>query len=124
MRLGLHPLSEANLIEGVLFCVKRIVMDEQQYRIWWELHRRVSKGETLSDEDNQIYLAGRSELEAEEWASLPRIAEAVRPLQERLRELRERNQNLVQQEATLGRRATELEVRYLALTGEPLGIDF
>ena len=98
-------------------------MDEQQHEIWWELHRRVSKGETLSDEDNQIYQAGRAELEAEEWASLPKASEAVRPLQERLRELIARNQNLVRQEATLRQRATELEQRYLALTGEPLGIE-
>ena len=99
-------------------------MDEQRHRIWWELHRRVSKGETLSGEDNQVYLAGRCELEAEEWASLPNVAEAVRPLQERLRELHARNQNLVQQEAALWLRATELKERYLALTGEPLGIEF
>jgi hypothetical protein len=98
-------------------------MDEQQYRIWWELHRRVSKGETLSNEENQVYLAGRSELEEEEWAGLPKVAGVVRPLQERLRELRARNQDLVQQEEVLRRRATELEVQYVALTGVPLGID-
>jgi TolA-binding protein len=98
-------------------------MDEQQHKIWWELHRRVSKGETLSGEDNHIYLAGRDELEAEEWASLPKVAEPLRPLQERLQRLRARNEDLAQQEVTLRRRATELEVRYRALTGEPLGIE-
>lgn len=98
-------------------------MDEQQHKIWWKLHRRVSKGETLSDEENQLYHAGRTELEAEEWASLPATAEALRPLQERLRELIARNQKLAQQEAILRQRTTELEKQYLSLTGEPLGTE-
>ncbi|HJQ22498.1 MAG TPA: hypothetical protein VKA60_01195 [Blastocatellia bacterium] len=98
-------------------------MDEQQKKIWWALHRRVSKGETLSDADNQIYQAGCAELETEEWASLRTAAETLRPLQERLRELIGRNQQLARQETSLRQRATDLEKQYAALTGEPLGID-
>lgn len=98
-------------------------MDEGRYRIWWKLHRRVSQGEPLSDKELHIYLSSRAELEAEERAGLFKVAETLGPLQERLRELRVRNQNLLQQEATLRERATELEQRYVALTGEPLGIE-
>jgi uncharacterized coiled-coil protein SlyX len=98
-------------------------MDEQQHKTWWELHRRISKGETLSGADNQIYLAGLAELEAEEWANLPKAAEALRPLRERLRQLIEHNQNLAEEESTLRQRAAELEKQYLTLTGEPLGVE-
>ncbi|MEW6209078.1 MAG: hypothetical protein AB1631_11975 [Acidobacteriota bacterium] len=98
-------------------------MDEQRYKIWWELHRRISRGETLSDQENQIYRDGRDEMEAEEWAILNNAADALRPLQERLRELIERNHALAQQESFLRQRATELEKQYEALTGESLGIE-
>ena len=99
------------------------MMDEARQKVWWALHRRVSKGETLSDADNQIYQAGRAELEAEEWAGLRPAAEALRPLQERLRTLIVRNQQLARQETSLRQRATDLEKQYAALTGEPLGIE-
>lgn len=41
-------------------------MEEKQYKIWWELHRRMAKGETLSEEENEVYQAGLAEMEAEE----------------------------------------------------------
>jgi hypothetical protein len=98
-------------------------MDEQRHKIWWALHRRVSKGETLSEAESRIYQAGRAELEAEEQAGMSVTAEALRPLQARLRELIARNQKLAGQEMALRQRATELEKQYLALTGDPLGIE-
>src|SRR2546423_14060255 len=110
-------------LENKLFGARRMVMDEQRQRIWWALHRRVSQGETLPDKDNQIYQAGRAELETEEWASLHFAAETLRPLQERLRELIVRNQQLARQETLLRQQATDLEKQYAALTGQPLGIE-
>ena len=98
-------------------------MDEKQYRAWWVLHRRIVKGEILSPEESRAYEAGRAELEAEEWASLRTATVALRPLQERLRELITQNQQLAQQEAALRQRAVELEHQYLMLTGEPLGLE-
>ena len=98
-------------------------MDEKQYKAWWTLHRRVATGELLSEEESRIYEAGRAELEAEEWASLRTASVALRPLQERLRELIAHNQSLTQQEAALRERAAELEHQYLELTGEPLGLE-
>lgn len=88
-------------------------MDEKQYRAWWTLHRRVAKGETLPDEEKRIYKTGRAELEAEEWASVRTASVALRPLQERLRELIAHNQSLVQQEVALREQAMELEHQYL-----------
>ena len=98
-------------------------MDEKQYQAWWALHRRVVKGETLSEEETRAYEVGRAELEAEEWASLRQAAAGLQPLQERLRELTAHNQQLAQHEAALRQRAVELEHQYVALTGETLGLE-
>jgi hypothetical protein len=98
-------------------------MDEKQYKAWWVLHRRVIKGETLSQEENRAYETGRAELEAEEWVGLRTASVALQPLQEHLRELITRNQQLAQQEVALRKQATELEQRYVVLTGEPLGLE-
>jgi precorrin-6B methylase 1 len=45
-------------------------MNEQQYKIWWQLHRRVAVGEQLSEEEQRAYQSGLAELEAEEMAAL------------------------------------------------------
>jgi hypothetical protein len=45
-------------------------MNEQQYKAWWQLHRRVAVGEQLSDEEQRIYQSGLAELEAEEMGAL------------------------------------------------------
>ncbi|MCI0486885.1 MAG: hypothetical protein L0229_09820 [Blastocatellia bacterium] len=98
-------------------------MKKQRYKTWWELHRRVAKGESLSDKERHAYEAGRAELEAEEWAGLRQHSPDLRSLQTRLRKLTRRNQKLVRQEAELRERAVELERQYLALTGEKLGLE-
>lgn len=98
-------------------------MDEQQYKIWWQLHRRAAVGERLPDEDAGAYQAGLATLEAEEWAERRPATELLRPLQEQWRALTARNQQLAQEEAALRAQATELERNYLALTGEPLGLE-
>ncbi len=98
-------------------------MDERQYKVWWQLHRRTAVGEPLSDEEERAYQAGLAELEAEEWAERPPLAELLRPLQEQLRTLTARNQQLAQEEAALRAQAAELERNYRALTGEPLGLE-
>ncbi|MGH9845562.1 MAG: hypothetical protein ACREEM_43180 [Blastocatellia bacterium] len=69
-------------------------MDEQQYKVWWQLHRRAAVGEQLSDEEERAYQAGLAELEAEEWAERRPAIELLRPLQEQLREITARNQQL------------------------------
>jgi serine phosphatase RsbU (regulator of sigma subunit) len=98
-------------------------MDEQQYKAWWQLHRRAAVGEPLSDEEERAYQAGLAALEAEEWAELRPATELLRPLQEQLRELTAHNQQLAQEEAALRARAAELERNYRAVTGEPLGLE-
>lgn len=98
-------------------------MDEKQYREWWELHRRVVNGEPLSPDETRIYEAGCIALDAEEWAGWPKASAQLRPLQQRLRELMSQNQYLAQQELALRQQASQLEKHYLALTGEPLGLE-
>jgi hypothetical protein len=89
-------------------------MNEQQYKIWWRLHRRVAVGEQLSDEEQQVYQSGLAELEAEEMAALRPAADEWRELRAQWSELATRRQELARQEATLRGRATELERQYLA----------
>lgn len=76
-------------------------MDEQQYKVWWQLHRRAAVGEQLSGEEERAYQAGLAELEAEEWAERRPATELLRPLQEQLREITARNQQLAQEETAL-----------------------
>jgi hypothetical protein len=97
-------------------------MEENQYKIWWELHRRVAKGETLSEEERSVYEAGRAELQAEEWANLREPSMNIQSLRERWRQLTERSQQLAREETALRELAAQLEQQYLALTGESLGL--
>ncbi|MGH9801653.1 MAG: hypothetical protein ACRD82_14915 [Blastocatellia bacterium] len=98
-------------------------MDEQQYKAWWPLHRRAAVGEQLSGEEQHAYQVGLAELEAEEWAELRPAAEILRPLKERMRTIEARKQQLSQEEAAVRAQIAELERNYLAVTGEPLGLE-
>jgi hypothetical protein len=98
-------------------------MDEKVYQAWWPLHLRVALGEALSAEEQRVYEAGRAELEAEEQSELRRDVTELRALQAQLREMTARDRELAQQEAMLRQQAAQLEHRYLALTGEPLGLE-
>ncbi len=98
-------------------------MNEQQYRIWWQLHRRVAVGEQLSEEEQRAYQSGLAELEAEEMAALSSADDEWQALREQWGELAMRRQELARQEAALRVRATELERQYLALTHYPIGLE-
>jgi len=98
-------------------------MNEQQYKIWWQLHRRVAVGERLSDEEQQVYQAGLAELEAEEMAALRPNDDEWQALRAQWSELAARRQELARQETILRARATELERQYLALTHYPIGLE-
>jgi len=98
-------------------------MDEQQYKIWRQLHRRVAVGEQLSDEEQLVYQSGLAELEAEEMAALSPADGEWQALRAQWRELAARRQELARQETILRARATELERQYLALTHYPIGLE-
>jgi len=98
-------------------------MDEQQYKAWRQLHRRVAVGEQLSDEEQQVYQSGLAELEAEETAALRPDDDEWQALRAQWSEVAARRQELARQEATLRARAMELERQYLALTHYPIGLE-
>lgn len=98
-------------------------MDENRYQAWWPLHLRAALGETLSAEEQRVYEAGCAELQAEEKAERRRDVTELRALLAQLREMTARDRELAQQEALLRQQAAQLEQRYLALTGEPLGLE-
>jgi len=62
-------------------------MNEQQYKIWWQLHRRVAVGEQLSEEEQRAYQSGLAELEAEEMAALSPADDEWQALREQWEEL-------------------------------------
>lgn len=98
-------------------------MTEQQYQIWWQLHRRFAKGEFLSETELREYKKGRKELETEEQQEQRGTLPAILLWQKRWQELNRQAQNLAQQDATLRQQATLLEDQYLALTGEKLCLE-
>lgn len=89
-------------------------MEEKEYQIWWQLHRRAAKGETLSAAESQLYEAGLAALEAEEMAASSSSAPDWQTWQARWRELKQHDQQLAQQEAALRQQAAQLEQRYLS----------
>ena len=98
-------------------------MDETRYKTWWQLHRRVAVGETLSDDEQRDYQAGLAELEAEEQLPPSSLESEWQTLRTQFRELTARKQELIRQEAQLQQYAAELERRYPAVAGEPLLIE-
>ena len=98
-------------------------MTEQQYQIWWQLHRRFAKGEVLSEIELREYKKGRKELETEEQGEQRGMLPGISLWQERWQELGRRAQKLAQQDANLRQQATLLEDQYLALTGEKLCLE-
>lgn len=98
-------------------------MDETRYKAWWQLHRRVAVGETLSNDEQRDYQSGLAELEAEERLPPSSLESEWQTLRAQFRELTARKQELIRQETQLQQYAAELERRYLAVTGEPLLIE-
>src|SRR5262249_59003802 len=100
-----------------------VVMKENEYQIWWPLHLRVAKGETLSEEERHMYETGLAALESEELPILRSSSNDWRTWQQRWSELNQRTQQLARQEAALRYQAAQLEEQYLALTGEKLSLE-
>ncbi len=80
-------------------------------------------GEALSAEEQHRYEAGRAQLQAEEQAELRHDVTELRALQAQLRDLTARDQELARQETLLREQAARLERQYLAVTGQPLGLE-
>ncbi len=97
-------------------------MEEKQYQIWWQLHRRVAVGETLTEEERRVYESGLAEMEAGEWNELRSVGIDFQSLRQQWQRLTEQNQQLARQEATLRELAMRLEQQYRSLTGETLGL--
>ena len=98
-------------------------MEETEYQVWWQLHRRVAKGESLPDDERRVYEAGRAAMETEDMTTLRRSEPGWRTWQERWRELDQRNRQLAEQESALRQLSAALEQQYLKLTGEKIGLE-
>ncbi|MBO0860489.1 MAG: hypothetical protein J2P21_18820 [Chloracidobacterium sp.] len=82
-------------------------MNEERYKVWWQLHRRVAVGEQLADYEQYVYESGLAELEAEEMAALRPADNEWQALRAQWGELAARRQKLTRQEAALRARARD-----------------
>jgi hypothetical protein len=99
-------------------------MEKQDYSVWWPLHLRRAKGETLSADEQALYEAGVQQLDAEEAETFRRDEEL-----DQLREIRRRvlfadaeHQRLSQQYEKMRAEMTRLEALLDERTRQALGI--
>jgi predicted nuclease with TOPRIM domain len=95
-------------------------MEEAEYKEWWKLHRRHALGETLSPDEQAVYLGGKQRLEAEEQLHFD-MTEMKRLREEILRWDAEYEQRQ-EQRRQLRQRIAELEARLDDQTKQALGI--
>ena len=95
-------------------------MDEATYKIWWALHIRSAKGETLTPEDEQVYQAGCREFDADE--SLDGAIMSLQQSRDRVRKLKEEYVRLQQQYDLLEAEQLDLEARLSEKDKRRLGV--
>jgi hypothetical protein len=96
------------------------LMDEDEYKAWWNLHIRVARGETLTQAEQQVYEAGVQSLDREERISgdLTRL----KALRARVSELEAENGRLREQRRLLDEQIAAIESHLSAETQQELGI--
>ena len=95
-------------------------MDEQAYKRWQVLHRRILYGEILSTKEQTDYEAGCQELDAQE--KLDGNLEQLRTLHAQITEAKTQQQRFRSQSQDLDMRIASLEARLDTRTRELLGI--
>lgn len=96
-------------------------MDEATYQGWWQLHRRVAKGETLGPSEQTEYIAGREVLDREEEGQFEsRDLRLLRQARAQIGRLRTTHVHLLAQSARLDERIVTLENAYSSVTGYEL----
>lgn len=91
-----------------------------EYEQWWQLHLRMAKGETLSDEEFSAYNSGLEEQHLAENDINEDLVKQLQQLRGHLDELAEENSSLHRQQEQLDQKIATLESAYQSLTGQPL----
>ena len=98
-------------------------MNEQTYNKWWQLHLRVSQGETLDPQEQTQYNAGLDALDNEEKEQFQSTGlNAIRQLRASIEELRDFHAELMHKSKHLDEQIVTLEKAYQRLTGYQLAL--
>lgn len=95
-------------------------MEASEYELWWQLHVRVAKGETLNDEELILYNEGLADQHSAEEGINEDLIERLQQLRTQLDELAHENDSLYKQQEQLDQKIVVLESAYQTLTGQPL----
>jgi hypothetical protein len=98
-------------------------MNEQNHNQWWQLHLRVSRGETLNPQEQRQYNAGLDALDNEEKAQFQSTGlNAIRQLRANIEEQRHIHDELIHESNHLDEQIASLEKAYQRLTGYQLTV--
>lgn len=98
-------------------------MNEQKYNQWWQLHLRVSRGETLNPHEQTLYNVGLDILDNEEKEQFQSDGLSVlHQLRANIVELRHLHAELVRESSHLDDQISTPEKDYQHLTGYQLAV--
>lgn len=98
-------------------------MNEQTYNQWWQLHLRVSRGETLNPQEQRLYNVGLDALDDEEKVQFQATGlNAIRQLRASIEELQDFHTELMLKSNRLDEQIVTLEKAYHQLTGYQLAV--
>lgn len=98
-------------------------MNEQTYNQWWKLHLRVSRGETLTSQEQKQYNTGLDALDNEEKVQFQATGlNAIRQLRASIEKLQDFHTELMQKSNRLDEQIVTLEKAYQQLTGYQLAV--
>ncbi len=94
-------------------------MSGSDYEKWWDLHLRVAKGESLSDQEASIYESGLDQLDSQQTHADESLKylQALRTAIQRADML---HQDLAARSTVLDKKIVALESAYQQLTGQML----
>ena len=95
-------------------------MNDSAYQIWWTLHLRVAKGETLSREERANYETGRQTFREEEKTETSLIQ--LRQTREEIQKLEAERHRLHAQQQQLRERVMALEAALSESAKKALGV--
>ena len=98
-------------------------MKSSEYDLWWQLHLRVARGETLSAEEQADYQTGLDRLDLEEAQIEPEDVSALRAARAQIEKQTAVHTQMLVRRAQLERQIAALESAYQQLTGRNLAMD-
>jgi hypothetical protein len=100
--------------------MKKTVMDEATYEVWWPLHNRAAKGESLTLEERAFYEMWLKRLHEEE--KIDSNLEEARAIRESIETLATERKQLEERRRQLQERAALLEAALSKQSKQALGV--